>query len=319
MLSGLIALLTASVLTAAPLKLAAPGLNGTDVEPTRAQFFNEYFAEQLAQRGGFQITTQSEVAALIGIERQRQLLGCSDEASSCVAEIAAALGVDGVIVGSIIRFGETYAMTLKVISAKTGATLASASARNLEGQPLLDWLAAVAETMAQQVRARTSGGAGATVGPPAATATPAPTSAGPANAIRLGLPVLTVEYARRLVGGLFAGVRVGVPGMGGFGREYAQTFFPGIEAGAGALLRLSQQAGATGLRYGFSAEVFGGPYGLNEGSAGRYGARVGVGGELGYGGLLLGLQLRVSIPGIGTETAYRWFIAPSLSWEWQFG
>src|SRR5262249_54078502 len=48
------------------VKLAAPGLSLVDVDRARGTFFLEYFCEQLSHQGPIRITTEAEVAALVG-------------------------------------------------------------------------------------------------------------------------------------------------------------------------------------------------------------------------------------------------------------
>src|SRR4051794_13436933 len=105
--------LLTSALAAEPIKLAAPQLQAAGVEPAKAQFFSDYLAQQLAGTG-LRVTTRAEIAAVLGVERQRQLLACSD-GSECFAELAGALGVDAVVTGSVAKTeGGKYALTVKV-------------------------------------------------------------------------------------------------------------------------------------------------------------------------------------------------------------
>jgi hypothetical protein len=163
-------LLTLSLLAAAPapLKLAAPGFSCVNAEEKTCDFFNDYFAQQLATDAGARVTTKTEVSALLGFERQKQLLGCSEESSSCLAEIAGALGVDGVLVGSVATFGAELALTVKVVGAKDGEPLASWSTR-AKKDAVLDALGTGARALAQQLRGRGVASARAQVAAPAPT------------------------------------------------------------------------------------------------------------------------------------------------------
>jgi hypothetical protein len=178
----------------APVKLAAPGFSTVEVPAERARFLNDYLSEQLMQQAGgrLRVTTESEVAAVLGLERQKALLGCSDGSSSCLAEIAGALGVDGVVVGNVARFGGDYAVTLKVVSARDGALLASASSRSLKEGALLEWMAEAAQRLARQLV------------PDAAAAAPVAVGRHD-NAVRLAL--VGGEYTRRLQGAWWVGAR----------------------------------------------------------------------------------------------------------------
>ena len=127
-------------LCAGPVKLAASTFAVSGEDEARAAIWLERFAEVMRRDGRVEVTTASDLAHLLGLERQKQLLGCDSEATSCLAELANALGTDGVLVGSITRSGNAYLAVLKVIRQKNGSVWWSSSAR-VRGEPaLLDWL-----------------------------------------------------------------------------------------------------------------------------------------------------------------------------------
>lgn len=150
----LLTLVAAATLAATPVKLAAPGLTYVGVDEKSGVFFLDFLAQQL--RGhGLEVTTQSQIAAVLGLERQKQLLGCTEESSSCLAELAGALGVDGVLSGSLARTGRgTYVINLNVVGATDGTNLASGSTRVGSDDELLDWLTTAAREMAPLIVSR---------------------------------------------------------------------------------------------------------------------------------------------------------------------
>ena len=156
-------LLTLTLVAAAPRTLASPGLTAINIDERVANFYGEFFAQELAARSGLRVVTQAEVSTLLGIERQKQLLGCSEESTNCMAELAGALGADGVVMGSIARLGSGFAVTLKVISPGDARTLAARTGRSANEDTLLDWLTEAATLMAGQLGAAfASADAGAT-------------------------------------------------------------------------------------------------------------------------------------------------------------
>jgi hypothetical protein len=140
-----------SLLAAEPLKLAAPGFSGVDVTDAQATFFSDHFAQQLTLRG-MQVITSSQIGVLLGFERQRQLMGCKEESGvSCMAELAAALGVDGVITGSVGKFDQAYQVNVSVVSSLNGRTL-SAFSRKVNGSAaVLDALNDAADQVAREL------------------------------------------------------------------------------------------------------------------------------------------------------------------------
>lgn len=113
---------------AEPVKLAATGLSGVGISEAQAEFFTEHLAEKLTAHG-FAVVTPKEIATLLGMERQKQLLGCADDASSCVSEIANALGADGLVLGTIAKIGSAYQVDLKVLGAQNAKRLGSYSSK----------------------------------------------------------------------------------------------------------------------------------------------------------------------------------------------
>lgn len=132
------------ILCAGPVKVAASGFAVNGEDTARASVWLERFAEVMRRDKRVEVTTTADLAQIIGLERQRQLLGCDPEATSCLAELANALGTDGVLVGSIIRTGDSFLAVVKVIRQKTGGVWWSASGRMTGEAALLDWLDAQA-------------------------------------------------------------------------------------------------------------------------------------------------------------------------------
>lgn len=128
------------VLCAAPIKIAATGFTASGDDAARASVWLERFAEVMRREPRISISTAADFAQLIGMERQRELLGCASDATSCIAELANALGADGVLVGSITRTGDSYIAVVRVLRPSNGSIWWSASSR-MKGEPaLLDWL-----------------------------------------------------------------------------------------------------------------------------------------------------------------------------------
>jgi TolB-like protein len=116
-----------------PPKIAVMGLTAIQVPQELADFYGDHFAQQLAFQG-LAVVTRKEITALVGFERQRQLLGC-DESSSCTLELAGALGADGLAVGSVAKVGKELHISVRIVGRNDGAALASFSA-NVQGEEL---------------------------------------------------------------------------------------------------------------------------------------------------------------------------------------
>lgn len=136
-------LLASLVLTAAPMKIAVPDVSFSGLTNAEGNALVEFFSERLAVASGAQVVTPSMMAALMGLERQRQLLGC-DEGSACLAELANAMGVDFVVAGSLVKLGGGFTVTLRLVDTRTAQARLSASERSPNEDALSTWLAATA-------------------------------------------------------------------------------------------------------------------------------------------------------------------------------
>ena len=100
-----------------------------------ADVIGELVTAELAARGYFEPISASEISTLLGVERQKQLLGCSEEATSCNAEIASALGAPYLMSGSLTKLNGIFQLNLQVIDTSKSRTIGRSTkiARDFEG------------------------------------------------------------------------------------------------------------------------------------------------------------------------------------------
>jgi len=82
----------------------------------------ELLLSALEATGRFEVTSRSDISQLIGFERQKQLLGCTD--TTCVAELAGALGVAFVASADLGRLGDVSVLSLKLIDVRRAKVVA---------------------------------------------------------------------------------------------------------------------------------------------------------------------------------------------------
>jgi hypothetical protein len=138
--------LVAVVSQAAPLKVAAPDFTFVGLDPTLGAVFQDRFLGRLGSPE-LQVTTQRDVQQLLGLERQRELLGCTTTSTSCIAELAGALGVDAVLTGSLARSDSGFIVSLRVLRSNDGQPLATPNTRVSSEAALLDWLDETADAL----------------------------------------------------------------------------------------------------------------------------------------------------------------------------
>jgi hypothetical protein len=143
------------LLCAAQLKLATVGFTQVGLTDAQASFYSEHFAVQLgAADDSVRVSTPKDMADLLGVEKQKQLLGCSETASSCMAELAGALGADGLITGQVAKVGKSYQVNVKVLAADGSKTLYLHSSKLLgTEEELIEELNTIAPNTIARVRA----------------------------------------------------------------------------------------------------------------------------------------------------------------------
>jgi len=168
--------------SAAPMKVAlVPFAAGEGVTEKTAAALTEVTAAEIRRVPDIQLTTEQEISALLSFDRQRSMLGCSND--SCLAEIGGALGVARLTVGTLNRLGESWLINLKLVDVKRARTVSQAD-RRLRGGTIDDVLDAlpglVAEAFGRGAAPvatvqTTSGSTSGTA--PASSSTPATTGA----------------------------------------------------------------------------------------------------------------------------------------------
>ncbi|MDQ3266749.1 MAG: hypothetical protein M3Y59_24375, partial [Myxococcota bacterium] len=143
MLNGMLALL----LAAAPLKVALLPLEGGEgVNASTARSLTQAVLGEARKQAGIAVMSPDELGSILSLERQKALLGCSED--SCVAEVALALGVDRVLVGSVSKLGQSWLLHLKLLNANNG-TVASQVDRRLKDKSIDDVLDAFPQAVSE--------------------------------------------------------------------------------------------------------------------------------------------------------------------------
>lgn len=141
------ALLAAFLMGAAP-KVVAPEWNAVNVKKDLAAFYADSLAEGLRKQG-LQVVTAQDIATLLGMERQKALLGCAESGESCMAELANALGADATLTVNLAQFADGgFRGVAKLISSRSGETISSVTLDAPNERKLLIALDSAAGTLA---------------------------------------------------------------------------------------------------------------------------------------------------------------------------
>jgi hypothetical protein len=99
--------------------------------PSLARVLADAAAGGAAADPDLQVLSQGDVAAMLGLERTRQMLGCTED-QGCMAELAGALDSDRLLSGSLTILERTALITVKVLDVKKSRTLARVTATLLD-------------------------------------------------------------------------------------------------------------------------------------------------------------------------------------------
>lgn len=121
---------------AEPLKLAVPGITVVDMESQQALFLSEHLSQQLSDEGA-EVANAQDLAVLLGLERQRQLLGCSGR--KCASTLTDAIDVDALVMGDVAKLPkDRYQLNLRMLDSTKGTRVKTYSRRVVGYEALLD-------------------------------------------------------------------------------------------------------------------------------------------------------------------------------------
>ena len=95
--------------------------------PDLARVLGDAAARGAAADPSVQVMSQGEIVALLGLERTRQMLGCSED-QGCLQELGSALDSDRLVSGSLTLLDRTALLTVRLIDARKARTLARTTA-----------------------------------------------------------------------------------------------------------------------------------------------------------------------------------------------
>lgn len=119
------------------VRLAVYDLQASGVDERTATLVTEALLSELRKLERLSVLGMNEVRAMLSHEANKQLLGCTDD--SCAAELAGALGVDELVIGSLGKVGDSHVFSAKRIDTARAATVQTATKRVpvVDGQEFL--------------------------------------------------------------------------------------------------------------------------------------------------------------------------------------
>ncbi len=205
------------------------------VDPQELQGLSALIASE-ASKGPARVISGADLSALLGFDRQKKLLGCSE--GSCLAEIGGALGVDYLLTSEVSRVGKLYLLSLTLLDVARAQALQRLTRRAQSAEALVDvTIEAVGAILRDGLPPTSSAPAVATSPQPEPRPADAPVAAPPAAEAKAAkapiaeaTPQLAIEAgaptsSRKKVGYALDGVGVALLAAGGaFGYLELQSY-----------------------------------------------------------------------------------------------
>lgn len=104
------------------------------VPPEVAGALTETATAEAAGRGFFEVMGAKEIQTVLGVERQKQLLGGGCDGTDCLNQLSGVLGARFAMSGTVAKLGSAYQLNLQVLDTKKGQPLGRSTrlAKDLE-------------------------------------------------------------------------------------------------------------------------------------------------------------------------------------------
>jgi outer membrane receptor protein involved in Fe transport len=103
---------------------------GVGLPQETADVIADVIAEHITKLGDVRVVSKADITALLNLEKQRRLAGCTDR--ECFAEVAGALGMPWMVTGSVSILGKSAILNLKLIDVRS-AYVAGRATRRIQG------------------------------------------------------------------------------------------------------------------------------------------------------------------------------------------
>lgn len=97
------------------------------VDSTQCQILSETLSYELLKTGRVRVMERSQIRSVLAEQGFSQSGAC--DATECALQVGRLLGVEGVVLGSVGKIGNTYALNLRQVSMSTGEIISISSQR----------------------------------------------------------------------------------------------------------------------------------------------------------------------------------------------
>jgi hypothetical protein len=122
----------ASAARAKKIKVALMEIRSLGTAANLSDLLSEVALTEVGSMDRIEAIGRSDIESILGFEKQKKVLGCSDE-TNCLAEVGGALGVEFIIVGTLGRVGALYRLDMKLVETAKSRVRAR-TGESVEGQ-----------------------------------------------------------------------------------------------------------------------------------------------------------------------------------------
>ena len=122
------------------LRVAVYDLEVAEIDPKVQRVVTDSVIIELRKLQNVNVVGMAEIQAMLDHESEKAIMGCADE--SCLADIAGALGVDVLVIGSMAKVGDEHVLALRRVDQRA-AEVAGTYQKRLAAGDGEEFLAAV--------------------------------------------------------------------------------------------------------------------------------------------------------------------------------
>lgn len=126
-------------LSGATPTLASPAWNAVNISPAMREVYADALADAV-RKEGVTVFAAQDIQTLLGLERQKALLGCAESTTDCMVELANALGCDATLVVNLARLDDGSFRGLAKLLSGAGVVKSSVKLDAANDRGLLDAL-----------------------------------------------------------------------------------------------------------------------------------------------------------------------------------
>lgn len=129
-------------------RLFVTEVKALDVPAAQAQAFTDAVVATLSARGLFEVVAARDVETMLGVERQKSLVGlCESNPEQCAKDVSDSLAAPFVLSGQLVKVGSAWQLTLQMLDTRRAQPVARST--KLSGsldelRQLVPWAAAEA-------------------------------------------------------------------------------------------------------------------------------------------------------------------------------